>query len=71
LLYSNFSWLGIIFFLLCAVYGVLGFSKTWFGVLYGQPTGQVTLFDLLKRDLTTASSLLSSLFVLSFFLPLF
>ncbi len=71
LLYSNFTWLGIFFFLLCAVYGVLGFSKTWFGVLYGQPTGSVVLFDLLKRDLTTASSLISSLFVLSFFLPLF
>ena len=71
LLYSNFTWLGIFFFLLCAVYGVLGFSKTWFGVLYSQPTGSVVLFDLLKRDLTTASSLISSLFVLSFFLPLF
>lgn len=71
LLYVNFAWLGIFFFLLCAAYGVLGFCKVWFTAIYGASSNLNNSFDILKKDLVTGVFLVNSLLTLSLFVAYF
>ena len=66
LLLQNFFIWGFVLFLLISVYGVLGFCRIWFSVLYGQPSFSLkNQNDILQKDFYIAVYLLSLLAVLS------
>ena len=66
ILLNNFFIWGFIIFFLVSMYGVLGFCRIWFMVLYGQPNPNIkNSGDILKKDLIVASYLLLFLFSLS------
>jgi NADH-quinone oxidoreductase subunit M len=72
LLYDNYSYLGIFIFFSVSIFGVLGFCRIWFTVLYGQPTKDlVTSVDMLKLDKLVALLLVVSLTLVANFLFLF
>lgn len=69
ILFENFSIIGVIVFLLVTTFGVLGFCRVWFIVIYGQPTNMCNKStDLLKNDLIIASMLILLLILLNFFI---
>lgn len=71
LLLVNFKLFGLFIFLLCSVFGVVGFFKTWLTVIYGQPVALVSKYDIFKSDATVGFFLILSLFILSFFIIFF
>ena len=72
LLIVNFNMIGFFVFVLITVYGVIGFSRIWLSILYGQPSIELTKStDIIKVDLYVAYMLVIILFVLSFCIYLF
>lgn len=71
LLLINFKLFGLFIFLLCSVFGVVGFFKTWLTVIYGQPTNLTNKYDIFKSDAVLGLFLVTFLFFLSFFLIFF
>ena len=72
ILFENFSIVGVIVFLFIATFGVLGFCRIWFIVIYGQPTGIANKStDILKSDLIIASIFIVLLLLLNFFTMFF
>lgn len=68
----NFGLLGFLFFFLTSVFGVLGFCRIWFIILYGQPsTTLVNQVDILRRDWIIGVCLVFILFCCSIFIFLF
>lgn len=66
LLYENLGVLGIFFFFMITLAGVLGFCRIWFTVLYGQPSNNLTVStDLLKIDKLIALYIISLLVMVS------
>jgi hypothetical protein len=53
------------------MFGVLGFSRVWFSILYGHPVDTQYKTDILKRDFVTGYFLVGFLFLLNFFFMLF
>lgn len=71
-LYINFGLLGIFLFAVTSVFGVLGFCRIWFMILYGQPTiSLINQVDILRKDWIIGCSLVSILFGCSIFFYLF
>ena len=72
LMYSNYSWLGFIIFFFITIFGVIGFCRIWFIILYGQPSHNfINSTDILKLDKFIALFLISSLTLLGLFMCLF
>lgn len=71
LLISNFHGFGVAFFFAITMFGVLGFSRVWFSILYGHPVDTQYKTDILKRDFVTGYFLVGFLFLLNFFFMLF
>lgn len=72
LLYENFTILGLILFFFISFFGVIGFFRIWFIILYGQPTKNLNnLTDILKSDLIIAIFLVFLLYIISFLIFLF
>ena len=72
LLYENFNILGIFIFFFISFFGVIGFFRIWFIILYGQPTKQLKqTIDILKIDKIIAFFLIFLLFIISFVYFLF
>lgn len=70
--YENYSVFGVVLFIIIGVFGVLGFCRIWFIILYGQPSLNLfTSVDLLKSDKYIAIYIISLLFFLGFFIFLF
>lgn len=67
----NFKTFGIFFFLICAAFGVLGFCRIFFSLMFGQPGNLFLTTDLLSRDLVTCLFLVFFLFFLNFFFIFF
>lgn len=65
-LLQNYQLLGFFFFSIFSFFGVLGFSKVWFTVLYGQPYSIFIKIDILKKDVITGFLLFFILFFLNF-----
>jgi hypothetical protein len=53
------------------MFGVLGFSRICFTILYGHPVDIRFKSDILKRDFVTGYFLVGFLFLLNFFFMLF
>lgn len=69
LLYQNFNYFGIIIFFLISLFGVLGFCRIWFIILYGQPSNVIIKpVDLLKTDKIICLFIITLLTFISFFL---
>lgn len=66
----NFGLLGFLFFFVISFFGVLGFARIWFTVLYGSP---INFFarDFLRRDIVVATYLVTTLTILNLFLIYF
>lgn len=64
LLYINFHLLGVLIFFLFSLYGVLGFCKVWFTVIYGQPAHGLNSSEMLKRDVLVGGVLVFFLTIL-------
>lgn len=58
----NYYYLGCIFFFLISFFGVIGFSRVWLSIIYGQPTIKNSKL-LFKKDIIIA---LVFIFILSF-----
>lgn len=69
--YLNFNILGIIFFGLINILGVLGFVRIWFIVLYGQSSVPFKTSNILKKDFMIGIKIILILFILNFFIFLF
>lgn len=71
-LLTSFDFLGFVLFFLISFFGVIGFCRVWFSVLYGQPTQVVgSSVDLLRKDLYVGYFLIFSLAFLNFIVFLF
>lgn len=66
ILLQNYNILGFLIFFTLSFFGVLGFSKVWFTVLYGQPYFLFFRIDVIKKDLITGSLFFFVLFFLNF-----
>lgn len=66
----NFGLLGFFFFLFISFFGVLGFARIWFTILYGAPS-IVFSRDFLRRDTVVGVYLVFVLIVLNLFLTFF
>lgn len=71
LLFSNYKIFGFFLFLVISVFGVLGFSRVFFSVLYGQPQNIVFTRDILRIDYLVGLLLFFFLFFLSFLVVYF
>lgn len=63
---TNYAIFGAIIFALISIFGVLGFSRIWFSVMYGQPQSINFTKDILRLDLIVSLFLFTFLFFLSF-----
>lgn len=63
---SNFYILGALYFFIISFFGVIGFSRVWLSMLYGQPTIKTSRL-MFKRDFIIGFSFISLLFLLQFF----
>lgn len=63
---TNYTIFGAIVFIIISVFGVLGFSRIWFSVMYGQPQNTVFPKDMLRLDLLVGLFLFFFLISLSF-----
>lgn len=71
-LWLSFGLLGVFFFFITSIFGVLGFCRIWFIVLYGQPSTALTQrVDVLRRDWIVGCTLVLILFLCNFFIFLF
>lgn len=71
-LLHNFGVYGFILFFIIAFFGVTGFCRVWFSILYGQPTEAVSnSVDTLRKDLYVGHWLIGSLFFLTLFVLFF
>lgn len=71
-LYTNWGLIGCVLFALVAIFGVLGFCRIWFSILYGQPSENLEQSgDMLKKDWVLGVFLVSILFVITQFMFLF
>lgn len=66
-LINNFYIIGAIYFFVISFFGVIGFSRVWLSILYGQPTVKSSRL-LFKRDLIIAFSFIILLILLQLFL---
>lgn len=72
LMYVNYSLLGFIIFFFISIFGVLGFCRIWFIVLYGQPNNSFkNSTDILKLDKFIALILIVSLSLIALLVFLF
>jgi NADH-quinone oxidoreductase subunit M len=72
ILYVNWGLVGCILFAVVAVFGVLGFCRIWFSILYGQPSENLEQSgDMLKKDWVLGVFLISILFFVTQFMFLF
>lgn len=67
----NFDMFGFIIFFCVNFFGVLGFCRIWFIVLYGYPSTSIKSFTILKKDFTVGVFLVTILFLLNFCIYLF
>ncbi len=67
----NFDIFGFVIFFCVNFFGVLGFCRIWFIVLYGYPSTTIKSFTVLKKDLFIGVLLVSILFVLNFCIYVF
>ena len=65
-LVNNFYIIGAIYFFIISFFGVIGFSRVWLSMLYGQPTIKNSKL-LFKKDFIIGFSFISLLFLLQFF----
>ena len=63
---NNFYILGALYFFIISFFGVIGFSRVWLSMLYGQPTIKTSRL-MFKRDFIIGFSFISLLFLLQFF----
>lgn len=66
----NFGLLGFFFFFFISFFGVLGFGRIWFTILYGAPSNLFSR-DFLRRDTVVACYLVLVLTLLNLFLIYF
>ncbi len=66
LLFTNYKIFGFFLFLIIGIFGVLGFSRVFFSVLYGQPQNIIFTRDILRIDYLVGLLLFFLLFFLSF-----
>lgn len=72
LLYENFNILGLLIFFFISFFGVIGFFRVWFIVLYGQPTKNlVNCIDILKVDKIISFFLIFLLSIIGLLIYLF
>ena len=72
ILMVNCGIIGFIIFFLVSLFGVLGFCRIWFSILYGQPSTLIEKsVDLLKKDLILGGMLVCLLFILTFLIIFF
>jgi len=72
LLYTNWGIIGCLLFAVTAIFGVLGFCRIWFIVLYGQPAPYLDqTSDMLKKDWVIGVFFVVLLLVITQFIFLF
>ena len=72
LMYSNYSYFGFFIFFFINIFGVVGFCRIWFIILYGQPSKELNnSVDMLKLDKVIALFLVTSLTLIAFLICLF
>lgn len=68
----NYSIFGVFIFFTINIFGILGFTRIWLVVLYGQPSKLlIKSSDILKNDLIFGIFLIFILFLLSFLIFIF
>ena len=71
-MYVNFGFFGFFVFFFVSVFGVIGFCRIWFIILYGQPSKNLTIsVDMLKLDKFIALVLVLALTFMAIFMFLF